>query len=153
MEQLAFTPEIIIPAKLHPPIDVSRITKEDGVKKLVKELLNAHGWFFWMPAANGFGTYGVSDFNALKDGIFIAVETKFKYGKPTAQQKGYAAQVLANDCYAFCVNERNINHLAWWLESFEVAKQMQMRGQEVPAVHGSRLLNAITALTQAYEGE
>ena len=142
-----------IPAKLHPPLDVSRITKEEGVKKLIKELLDAHGWFHWMPPANGFGKGGVSDHNALKEGVFIVIEAKFRYAKPTAMQRAFAASIMANDCYAFCVDERNIDHLAWWLESFEVAKQCEMRGQPVPAEHGSRLLNAISALTAKFQEE
>lgn len=144
---------VTIPAKLHPPIDVSKVTKEKGVKALVKELLNAHGWFVWMPAANGYGTLGVSDFAAIKDGVFLVVETKFKYGKPTTLQCGFAAQIIANDGYAFCVTERNIDHFAWWLESFEIAKQCQMQGREVPAEHGSRLLNAISVLTDPFASE
>lgn len=141
---------IAVPAKLHPPIDVSRVRNEKGVKDLVKALLNAHGWFCWMPGANGYGTQGVSDFLAIKNGVFLVVETKFGYNKPKPTQRAFAGQIIANDGYAFCVNEKNIDHLAWWLESFELATQHQMRGQEVPAEHGSRLLNAIAALTDLF---
>lgn len=153
--QLAFAPEVVftVPAKLHPPINVSRITKEKGVKELIKELLNAHGWFTWMPSANGFGAQGVHDHLALKDGVFLTIEAKFKSGKPSTMQKSFAAQIIANDCYAFCVNEKNIDHLAWWLESFEIAKQYQLRGKEVPDEHGARMLNAIRALTAMFDGE
>lgn len=144
---------LTLPAKLHPPIDVSRVRNEKGVKQIIKDLLNAHGWYTWMPGANGFGTQGVSDHLALKDGVFLAVEAKFGYNKPRPTQKAFAAQVLANDAYAFCVNEKTIDHLAWWLESFEIAKQHQMHGLEVPHEHGSRMLNAIAILTDAYAGE
>lgn len=146
-------PVFTIPKKLHPPISVAHITNEGGVKKIIKELLNVHGWFVWMPAANGFGKQGVGDFNALKDGVFLNVEAKHKYNKPSAQQKGFAAQVIANDCFALCVNEKTLDHFAWFLESFEISKQFQMRGQEVPAEHGSRLLNAISVLTDPFKSE
>ena len=157
LDQLGITPapasdpiEITIPAKLHPPINISRIKNEKGVKELIKALLNAHGWFTWMPGANGYGTQGVSDHLALKNGVFIAVEAKFGTNKPKPVQKGFAAQIMANDGFAFCVNERNIDHFAWWLESFEIATQHQLRGQEVPAEHGSRMFNALSVLTDAF---
>ena len=138
------------PKQLTPPIDMSRVKDEKGVKAKVKQLLNLHGWFHWMPGANGYGTTGVSDHLAIKDGVFLAVECKFGYNKPKPLQKAFAAQIMANDGFAFCVNERNIDHLAYWLESFEFATQCQMRGQEVPAEHGSRMLNAISALTDLF---
>lgn len=142
-----------VPSKKHPlatPIDVSRVKNEKGVKTLVKRLLDFHGWFSFMPGANGYGQQGVHDFLTLKNGVFLTIETKFAYNKPTPVQKGFAAQIMANDGFSFAVNEKNIDHLAMWLESFEIATQHQQRGQEVPPEHGARLLNAISALTDLF---
>lgn len=147
--------------KPHPltlPIDTSRMKKEKDVKEKIKALLNFHGWFTWMPGANGFGAQGISDHLAIKNGVFLAVEAKFGYGKPTAMQKSFAAQILANDGFAFCVNEKTLDHLRMWLESFEIATQAQKHALEngrdpeaaVPPEHGSRMMNAIAALTEAY---
>jgi hypothetical protein len=139
--------------KKHPlaaPIDVSKIKNEKGVKTLVKRLLDYHGYFHWMPAANGYGAQGISDHNAIKDGVFLAVEAKFGYNKPKPLQKSFAAQIMANDGFAFCVNERNIDHFANWLESFSIATQAQVRGLDVPDEHGARMLNAISALTELF---
>jgi len=144
------TPSVTIPAKLHPPINVSRVENENGVKALIKELFDAHGWFHFAPGGNSFGQQGIGDRLAIKNGVFLSIEAKFGYNKPKPLQKGFAAQIMANDGFAFCVNERNIDHLAWWLESFEIATQCQQRGQEVPAEHGSRMLNAISALTDPF---
>ena len=55
---------------------------ESDVKKYVKKILDDHGWKWWMPPANGFGQAGISDFNALRSGVFLAVETKF-YARST----------------------------------------------------------------------
>lgn len=139
-----------VPSKLTPPIDIAKVKNENGVKKLVKELLDFHGWFSFVPGAGGFSTHGVSDRLALKDRVFIAVEVKFGYNKPKPLQKSFAAQVMSNECYAFCVNEKNIDHFAWWLESFQVATLAQMRGDPVPPEHGSRMLNAIGELTDLW---
>ena len=67
---------------------------EKDVKAEVKKLLNAHDWFWWMPPANGFGKAGISDFNALKKGVFLAVETKFGSKKPTPE--GYLQWLAAS---------------------------------------------------------
>lgn len=146
--------QMTAPSKPHPliaPIDMSKVKDEKGVKSKIKLLLNFHGWFTWMPGANGYGQQGVHDHLALKDGVFITIEAKFGHNKPKPLQSAFAAQVIANDGFSFCVNERNIDHLAWWLESFEIAKQCQMQELPVPDVHGSRMLNAISALTDLFE--
>ena len=138
------------PHRLVAPIDVSRIRDEKGVKGLIKQLLNFHGWFTWMPSANGFGTQGVSDHLAIKDGVFIVIEAKFGRNKPKPVQKQFAGHIIANSGYAFCVNEKNIDHLAYWLESFQHATLAQMEGKPIPDEHGARLLNAISALTDMW---
>lgn len=139
--------------KLHPlmeSIDTSRMKNEKDVKAKIKQLLNFHGWFTWMPGSNGFGTQGISDHLAIKNGVFLAVEAKFGYNKPKPMQKAFAAQILANDAFAFCVNEKNIDFLRMWLESFEIATQYQMQEKEVPVEHGSRMLNAVSVLTDMF---
>ena len=147
--------------KKHPlvaPIDVSRVTNEKGVKDLIKRLLNFHGWFTWMPGANGYGTQGVSDHLAIKDGVFLAIEAKFGTNKPKPTQKAFAAQIIANDGFAFCVNEQNIDHLAWWLESFALSNEATRLAlaegrdpdQAVPHEHGARMLNAMAVLTDLF---
>ena len=141
------------PDKKHPlvaPLDVSRVKDEKGVKRLIKQLLDFHGYFHWMPSANGYGMQGVSDHLALKNGVFVVVEAKFGKNTPKPLQKSFALQVMANDGFAFCVNEKNIDHLAMWLESFEVATRYQAEGKEVPDEHGARMLNAISVLTDAF---
>ena len=149
------------PPKKHPlvaPLDVSRVHNERGVKDWIKRLLNFHGWFTWMPAANGYGAQGVSDHLAIKDGVFIAIEAKFGSNKPKPTQKAFAAQIIANNGYAFCVNEKNIDHLAMWLESFAILSEQsrlalangQTPEDTVSAEHGSRCLNAMAALTELF---
>jgi hypothetical protein len=133
------------------PIDVSRITGEKGVKTLIKRLLDFHQYFHWMPAANGYGTSGVSDHCAVKHGVFLAVEAKFGANKPSPLQKQFALNVTQASGFAFCVNEKNIDHLAMWLESFEIATQLQSQGKDIPDDHGARMLNAISALTEMFK--
>jgi hypothetical protein len=135
---------------LTPPINVERVKDEKGVKHLVKALLNHYGWFVWMPPANGYGTVGVHDFNAIKDGTFITVETKFGTRKPTPMQKSFAAQLMSNNAFSFLVTERNIDHLAWFLESFSLSTAAVLKGGEIMDEHGARMLNAISVLTDGW---
>ena len=139
------------PPRLTPPIDVSKVDSEKKVKTLVKQLLDHYGWFHWMPPGNGYGTVGVHDHNAIKDGVFLTVESKYGKNKPSAMQCAFAAQIIANDAFSFCVNERNIDHLAMWLESFQIAVEHQQRNMDVPDEHGARMLNAISALTDPFK--
>ena len=140
------------------PIDMSRVTNEKGVKSKIKQLLDHYGYFHWMPGANGYGTQGVSDHLAIKDGVFLAIEAKFGSNKPKPTQKAFAAQIIANDGFAFCVTEKNIDHLAWWLESFAIAQEASRQAlnekrdpdQAVPPEHGARMLNAISVLTDLF---
>ena len=137
---------------LTPPLDMSRVTNEKGVKAMIKRLLDYHGYFHWMPGASGYGTQGVSDHLALKDGVFLAVEAKFGRNKPKPVQKAFAAQIMANNGFAFCVTEKNIDHFAWWLESFAETVAAQVAGQPVPDEHGARMLNSISVLTDPFAG-
>lgn len=146
-------PPLPVPSKTHPliaPLDVSKIKDEKGVKSLIKRLLDFHDWYAWMPSANGYGTQGISDHAAIKDGVFLVIEAKFGANKAKPLQKSFARKIIENDGFAFLVNEKNIDHLAMWLESFEYAKQARMCNTEVPPEHGSRLLNAISVLTDGF---
>lgn len=96
-----------------------KIASEKDVKREVKKLLDAHLWFWWMPPANGYGKAGISDFNAVKQGVFMVVETKFGSNKPTALQIGFCNSVAAEKGIALVVNEKNLNQLASWLELFD----------------------------------
>ena len=93
------------------------IHNEDGVKRAVKKLLVKYGWFFWMPPANAFGRSGISDFHALKQGKFMAIETKYGYNKPTPLQQQFLKDVMRNDGHVLVVNENNLDELEDFLRS------------------------------------
>ena len=113
---------------------------EADVKKKVKQLLNKHGWFWWMPPANGFGKAGTSDFHALCAGVFIALETKFGTNKPTALQKGFLQSVKAEKGLSFVVDDGNIEQFAAWLDAFDRATACMERGDRVNPDDGSIML-------------
>ena len=88
---------------------MSDIHNEAGVKREVRKLLAKHGWFVWMPPANGYGKAGISDFHALKDGKFLAIETKYGDNTPTPMQAKFMASIAAAGGYAVVVNEMTLD--------------------------------------------
>lgn len=92
-----------------------QFVNEGDVKNAVKKLFKKYGWFYWMPPGNGYGTSGVADFNALKGGRFLALETKFGSNKPTPAQTNYLRNVQVMGCLAMVVNEKTLVDLEEWL--------------------------------------
>lgn len=121
-------------------------TNEADVKKQVKKLLTKHNYFWWMPPANGFGRTGIADFNALRGGVFLAVETKFGKHKPTPMQVGFLDSVRSEDGMAFVVSDQNIEHFAVWLDAFDKAVLAQSEQREVDPLDGAAMIDAMRAL-------
>jgi Holliday junction resolvase len=119
---------------------------EGDVKKEVKRLLNKHDWFWWMTPANGFGSSGISDFCAIKDGVFMVIETKFGKGKLTAMQRAYLDSVNAASCFGFVVNEDSLPWLESFLEDFGQQTILAMKEQKLDNVVGARMVDAIRNL-------
>lgn len=123
-------------------------TKEADVKAEVKKLLKAHNWFYWMPPMNGYGQSGVADFNALRAGVFLAVETKFGSNKPSPMQKAYLQSVMAEGGFGFVINEKNLDWFKGWLTAFDRAAGAFEQGAKPSEDDGSYMLNAIKAMTE-----
>lgn len=92
---------------------------ERDVKKAVRALLTTHKWFHWMPPSNAYGKAGAADIIAVKDGLFLAIETKVGKNLPTPQQRLFLKHVRDAGGYAFMVNEARVNALATWLDRFD----------------------------------
>jgi hypothetical protein len=116
---------------------------EKDVKQAVKKLLTAHSWNHWPNVANGYGMSGLPDMMAIKDGVFVAIETKFNRGKPTELQKKFLRMVAKSHCIAFVVSETTVDALETWLDFFEQATVAQASGQGVPR----RVMESLTAAT------
>lgn len=121
-------------------------TCEADVKAAVKKLLTKHNYFWWMPPANGFGRTGISDFNALRDGVFIAVETKFGKNKPTPMQIGFLESVQSESGLSFVVNEQNIGAFETWLAHFDNAVKAQAEERDVDPADGAAMLDAMQVM-------
>lgn len=121
--------------------------KEKDVKQRVREILKSADWFWWMPAANGMGTTGISDFCAVKNGVFMAIETKFGKNPPTALQRAFLESIESQKCFAFLVTEHNVEWLAAFVESFDRATIAQIKKLTPSTEDGAAMLNAIKAMS------
>lgn len=130
-----------------PNVMPKKYEREAHVKQAVKAILDAHGWFWWMPAANGMGTTGVSDFCALKAGCFIAIETKFGKNPATPLQKAFLTSVRATDNFAFLVSETTVDYLKAYIEAFDRATEAAQKKRDVSPEDGAMMLNAIRVLS------
>lgn len=127
-------------------------TKKNEVdtKTEVKVLLNTHGWFWWSPPARAYGKTGIADIHAVKNGVFLAIETKRGTGKPkpTVNQIDFLRAITKADCFAFVVNDNRIDALGAFLMAFEKATAAQIKEQEPEAEDGAMMLDAIKEMTQ-----
>lgn len=122
--------------------------KEEDVKAEVKKLLKKYDWFYWMPSANGFGNAGIHDFCAIKNGVFLSVETKFGKRKVTPQQKGFGQSILAESGYAFVVRESTTHILEEFLRRFQESVEAESRREKMSNENGAALLEAIRIMTE-----
>jgi hypothetical protein len=122
---------------------------EGDVKKEVKKILNQHEWFWWMPPANGFGKSNV-DFNAIRGGVFMAIETKYDKRKCTPLQLAYLSSIQKEDGFGFVVTEKNIEHFRTWMQVFDRSAKAMMAQQTIPPEDGAAMLEAIRILTEPY---
>lgn len=119
---------------------------ENDVKRKVKKLLDQHGWFWWSIGASMYGKGGTSDLHALKNGVFLAIETKFGSNKPTALQKGFLESINAESAFGFVVSEKNIDWLEAFLDDFGKETELVAGQEKMSNEGGARLIDAIRAL-------
>jgi len=88
---------------------------EKDVKAAVKEIMGrpVPNLWWYMPAANGFGTPGIPDFVGCAYGKTFAIETKFGAGKRTAWQLKQADAIQAAGGQYWLISEKDV-------ESFRV---------------------------------
>jgi hypothetical protein len=119
---------------------------EKDVKKGVKIILEKHKWFWWMPPANGFGKSGISDFHAIRHGVFIAIETKVGKAKPTEMQRGFLSSIQAEGGFALVVNEERLPTLDMMLTAFDDSVELAQHQKEDPDI-AALLFNTIRQLS------
>lgn len=119
---------------------------EKNVKAAIKKLLDQHGWFWWMPPANGYGKVGISDIQALKDGVFLSIEAKFGSNGPTPHQSAFLTSINSESAFGFVVNDSNLEWLEVFLKNFGEQVREASVNKQMNNEAGALLLDAIRAL-------
>lgn len=126
---------------------------ERDVKKKIQVLLDKHNFFWWSVPMNGYGKSGISDLQALRAGVFLAIEVKLNATKePTYLQRAFLESIQAEQGFAFCVNGDNLDHFQAWLEAFDRSTGAVSKGGKPTQEDGSIMLNAIAALQAPWIG-
>lgn len=102
------------------------MNNESDVKSRVKKLLTEYNWQWWMPANNGYGVAGVHDFNCVRHGLLLTIETKFGKNTPTAQQHAFARKIRLGGGLSFMVNEERLVLLGNWLLVFDTDRDSNL---------------------------
>lgn len=123
---------------------------ESLVKSHVRKALKERDWYFWMPSGSAYGTSGVSDFCALRDGVFMAIETKFHPNKPTEQQKKFLRVVRSNQCLSFVVSDKTFDIFESFLDAFDRARDAQMRNKDASDEDKALLVSATKILIEPF---
>jgi hypothetical protein len=123
--------------------------RERDVKAEVKKIFDRHKWFWFCPPANAYGKSGISDFLAIRDGIFMAVETKFD-DQPTALQQGFLSSIAAETGFAFVVDEKRLVAFDQWMGLFDQAVGFAKDNMTPPVEIGGPLLDVQKILMRGY---
>lgn len=121
---------------------------EKDVKREVKKILDREDWFYWMPPANAFGKSGISDFHAMKDSVFMAVETKFGKNTPTAQQIGFLNSIRACGGFAFVVSETRLDFFNRFMLAYSESVRCVRSKKTIPDEIGAEMINMIAEMSR-----
>jgi hypothetical protein len=83
------------------------MTPEACVKRDVKKVLNAGGWWYYMAVAGPFSVHGIPDFMCCKNGQLMGVETKApgKRKNTTVNQDRVLREMATSGAWALVVDD------------------------------------------------
>lgn len=89
-------------------------TPENKVKARCVDIIKRHGAYHFFPAQNGYGRAGIPDIIICFRGLFLGVECKAGFNKPTALQEREMAAIHRAGGSAMVVREDTIEMLDQW---------------------------------------
>lgn len=94
---------------------VNKATSENGVKNVVKEILDYFGWFSWANSAGPYSVHGLPDRMAVGNGgVFIAIECKQGTNTTTANQRAFLSKLEDKGIRTFVVRDAVSVH--WFVD-------------------------------------
>lgn len=94
-------------------------TPEKKVKDACYAVLREHGAYYFSPVTGGFGKSGVPDIIACWRGLFLAIECKAGYNKPTLLQEKEMKAIEQAGGTALVIREDSIELLHAWFTDME----------------------------------
>jgi len=94
------------------------MTPEAKVKKQVKEILDRHNAYYFMPATGGYGASGVPDIVACINGMFVGIECKADGNQPTKLQLKHLNDIADSGGLAFTVDASSLGVFAMSLATY-----------------------------------
>ena len=89
-------------------------TPESKVKAKCVEVIKKYHAYYFCPAQNGYGRDGVPDIIVCYRGMFLGIECKAGFNKPTALQEREMADIHKAGGSAMVVREDTIELLEQW---------------------------------------
>lgn len=89
-------------------------TPEKKVKDACYAVLREHGAYYFSPVTGGYGKSGVPDIIACWRGLFLAIECKAGYNKPTLLQEKEMQAIERAGGTALVIREDSIDMLREW---------------------------------------
>ena len=89
-------------------------TPESKVKARCVDIIKKYRAYYFFPAQNGYGRAGIPDIIVCYRGMFLGVECKAGFNKPTALQEREMAAINAAGGSAMVVREDTTELLEQW---------------------------------------
>lgn len=91
-------------------------TPEGKVKDAGVEIVNRHNAYYFFPEHAGYGRAGIPDMIVCYRGMFLGVEFKAGYNKPTALQEREMMMIEKAGGSAMVIREDTIDALEQWFK-------------------------------------
>lgn len=90
------------------------MTPEAKVKARVVEIIKKYRAYYFFPAQNGYGRAGIPDIIVCFKGIFLGIECKARFNKPTALQEREMKAITQAGGHALVIREDTTEMLEQW---------------------------------------
>lgn len=89
-------------------------TPESKVKARCVEIIKKHKAYYFFPVMGGYGRSGIPDIIVCYRGLFLGIECKAGYNKPTALQEREMTEIHKAGGSAMVVREDTVENLDEW---------------------------------------
>ena len=89
-------------------------TPESKVKAKCVDIIKKHGAYYFYPVTGGYGRSGIPDIIVCYQGLFLGIECKAGFNKPTALQEREMSHIHKAGGAAIVIREDTTDMLDMW---------------------------------------